>query len=106
MRTTSGPILSFEAAAALEKVGADIRTARLRRGESEQQAAIRAGVSRSTWRRLEAGDSTVSAGLLFEALSLYGFGRDLFELADPDSDEEGKARDAVRRPKKGRSQKW
>jgi len=98
-----GPTLSFPAAAALKALGENIRTARLRRGESETLAAERAGVSRQTWRRLEKGHPAVSVGLLFEAMTVYGFGDQLFALADPALDAEGIARDAARRPLRGRS---
>lgn len=98
-----GPTLSFLAAGALRTVGENIRTARLRRGESETLAAERAGVSRQTWRRLEKGHPAVSVGLLFEAMAVYGFGDQLFALADPALDAEGIARDAARRPLRGRA---
>ncbi|HLS50988.1 MAG TPA: helix-turn-helix transcriptional regulator [Burkholderiaceae bacterium] len=97
-----GPLLSFQSRQALKLVGKNLRTARLRRGESESLAAQRTGVSRHTWRRLEAGEPSVSLGLLFEALTIYGFTEQLFELANPDLDTEGKAHDAARRPKRGR----
>jgi len=43
----------------------------------------------------------VAIGLLFEAMVVYGFTEQLFELADPDLDVEGAARDAARRPRHG-----
>lgn len=98
-----GPILSFQSEQALKQLGLNIRTARLRRGESEALAAQRTGVSRHTWRRLEAGQPSVSLGLMFEAMTIYGFSSQLFELAHPDLDLEGQAQDAARRPKKGRT---
>ncbi len=98
-----GPILSFQSEQALKQFGLNIRSARLRRGESEALAAQRTGVSRQTWRRLEAGEPSVSMGLLFEAMTIYGFAEQLFELADPELDLEGQAQDAARRPKKGRT---
>lgn len=96
-----GPPVSFQAQEALRTLGRNIRTARLRRGESEQTAAARSRVSRQTWRRLEEGAPGVGQGLLFEALIVYGFTEQLLELADPDLDVEGAARDAARRPKRG-----
>lgn len=98
-----GPLLSFQSQQALKNLGANLQIARLRRGESESLAAQRTGVSRHTWRRLEAGEPSVSLGLMFEALVVYGFTEQLFQLADPDLDIEGKAQDAARRPKKGRT---
>lgn len=98
-----GPTLSFEGQSALRTLGERIRTARLRRGDSETLAATRAGVARDTWRRLEEGRPSVSAGLMIEALILYGFAEQVFELADPELDTVGIAMDAARRPKRGRS---
>lgn len=98
-----GPLLSFQSQQALELVGRNLRTARLRRGESEELAAQRTGVSRQTWRNLEAGSPSVSIGLFFEAMVIYGFAEQLFELADPEMDLDGQAQDAARRPRKGRT---
>jgi transcriptional regulator with XRE-family HTH domain len=92
---------SFDTAAALERVGENLRTARLRRSETEAMLAARIGVSRATIARLEKGDGGVSAALLFEALMQYGLGNPLFLLADPDHDDVGKRLDAVRRPTRG-----
>lgn len=99
------PVLSFQSAEALRLVGERIRTARLRRGESEAGMALRAGVSRDTWRRLEAGNPGVAIGLFFEAMYLLGFTEQLFELADPDLDAQGMAQDAARRPRRGRTRR-
>lgn len=99
----NGPILSFQSEQALRQFGENIKTARLRRGESEEMAAQRTGVSRQTWRRLEQGLPTVSMGLMFEAMTIYGFAEQLFYLADPDTDADGKAYDAARRLKRGKT---
>ncbi len=92
---------SFEAAEALARLGARIRTARLRRNETEATLASRMGVSRATINRLERGDGGVSLALAFEALLLYGFGDQVFALGDPDLDGVGKRLDAMRRPSRG-----
>lgn len=92
---------SFEAAEALARLGAHIRTARLRRNETETTLASRMGVSRATINRLERGDGGVSLALAFEALLLYGFGDQVFALGDPDRDGVGKRLDAMRRPTRG-----
>lgn len=101
--TSTRLVLSYQAESALKTVGSNIRTARLRRGESESMAAERLNVSRHTWRRLEAGSPAVSLGTFFQAMVTYGFSEQLYELADPDLDLEGKAQDAARRPMRGRS---
>lgn len=92
---------SFDAAEALIRLGANLRTARLRRAESESALAGRLGVSRATIGRLERGDGGVSLALAVEALLQYGFGDQLFLLADPDQDGVGKRLDAMRRPARG-----
>jgi len=97
-----GPLTSFPGEQALKRMGQNIRTARLRRGESEELAGQRTGVSRHTWRRLEQGSPKVALGVLVEALVAYGFSEQLFDLADPELDLEGQARDAARRPMRGR----
>ena len=59
--------------------------------------------SRQTWRGLEEGSPKVALGLFFEAMVIYGFGQQLFELAHPEDDANGIAMDAARRPLRGRS---
>lgn len=103
MSAPQGPTLSFQSKAALKSLGQNIRTARLRRGETEQGMAERAGVSRGTWRRLEAGSPKVSLGLFFEAMYLLNFTEQLFDLAHPELDEIGISADAARRPQRGSS---
>ncbi len=49
---------------ALQKMGADLAVARLRRKESLRTWAKRMGVTVSTLQRLEAGDPTVSIGIV------------------------------------------
>ena len=92
---------SFEAAEALARLGAHIRTARLRRNETEATLASRMGVSRATINRLERGDGGVSLALALEALLQYGFGDQVFALGNPDLDGVGKRLDAIRRPARG-----
>ena len=55
---------------ALQKLGADLAVARLRRKESLRTWAKRLGVTLSTLQRLEAGDPTVSIGIIASALWL------------------------------------
>ena len=55
-------------AAAIEKLGADLAMARLRRKESLKTWAKRMGVSVPTLQRLEAGDPSVGIGIIATAL--------------------------------------
>lgn len=72
--------------AAIEKLGADLAVARLRRKESLASWAKRMGVSISTLQRVEAGDPTISLGIVASALWLMGRDDALGELAAPAND--------------------
>lgn len=72
--------------AALEKLGADLAVARLRRKESLKTWAQRMGVTVPTLLRLEAGDPTVSVGILASALWLLQRDAELGQLAAPERD--------------------
>lgn len=72
--------------AALEKLGADLAVARLRRRESLKTWATRLGVTVPTLMRLEAGDPGVGIGILATALWLIGRDTELVQLAAPEHD--------------------
>jgi transcriptional regulator with XRE-family HTH domain len=72
--------------AALEQLGADLGVARLRRKESLKTWAKRMGVSVPTLLRLEAGEPSVSLGVLATALWLIGRDATLATLATPKED--------------------
>ena len=72
--------------AALEQLGADLAVARLRRKESLRTWAKRMGISVPTLLRLEAGEPTVSLGVLATALWLIGRDAALATLATPKDD--------------------
>ena len=72
--------------AALEKLGADLAVARLRRKESLKTWAKRLGVTVPTLLRLEAGDPGVGIGILATALWLVGRDAALADLAAPEHD--------------------
>ena len=74
-------------AAAIEKLGADLAVARLRRKESLKTWAKRMGVSVPTLLRLEAGDPSVGIGILATALWLIQRDGDLGNLAAPERDQ-------------------
>ena len=71
---------------ALERLGADLAVARLRRNESLKTWAGRMGVTVSTLQRLEAGDPGVGLGIVATALWLIGRDGALVELASPEKD--------------------
>lgn len=72
--------------AALQQLGADLAVARLRRKESLKTWAKRIGVSVPTLLRLEAGEPSVSLGVLATALWLVGRDGALATLATPRED--------------------
>ena len=72
--------------AAIEKLGADLAVARLRRKESLKTWAMRMGVSVPTLQRLESGDSAVSIGIVATALWLIQRDGELSHLAAPEQD--------------------
>jgi hypothetical protein len=74
-------------AASLEKLGADLAVARLRRKESLKTWAQRIGVSVPTLQRLEAGDPSVGIGIVATALWLIRRDGELGQLAAPEHDQ-------------------
>ncbi len=73
-------------AGAIEKLGADLAVARLRRKESLRSWAQRLGVTVSTLQRLEAGDPAVGIGIVATALWLIQRDGELRALAAPEHD--------------------
>ncbi len=78
--------LPAAAAEALRKLGADLATARKRRGQSLKNWAARIPVSVPTLMRMEKGDPAVSIGVYVTALWLAGRHAALGTLADPKED--------------------
>lgn len=74
-------------AAVIEKLGADLAVARLRRKESLKTWAKRMGISVPTLQRLEAGDPAVGIGIVATALWLIQRDSSLGNLAAPEHDQ-------------------
>ena len=74
-------------AGAIEKLGADLAVARLRRKESLRSWAQRLGITVSTLQRLEAGDPSVGIGIVASALWLIQRDGELGNLAAPEHDQ-------------------
>lgn len=72
--------------AAIEKLGADLAVARMRRKESLKSWAQRMGVTISTLQRLEAGDPGVGIGIVASALWLLQLDGELGRMASPEKD--------------------
>lgn len=88
---------------ALERLGHEVRSARLRRGITVADLAVRAGTSPSTVARLERGDPGVGIGMLADVLVVLGLVERLADLIDIRKDNLGLALDAERLPRRGRS---
>jgi len=73
-------------ASALQRLGADLAVARLRRKESLKTWAKRLGVTVPTLLRLESGDPSVSVGIVASALWLVGRDGEIAKLAAPEHD--------------------
>jgi transcriptional regulator with XRE-family HTH domain len=84
---------------ALNQLGHNIRTARLRRKLSREQLAERIGISRYVLADIEKGKPTTGIAAYLGALWALGLLRDMREVADPDRDEEGKILERSRSPK-------
>lgn len=82
---------------AVAKLGQDIATARVRRKLREEDLAMRAGITRTTLRRVEAGALGTGIGAYVAALWALGLHGDLAGVAAPDRDVEGQTLEAARR---------
>ncbi len=83
----------------LNRLGRNIRTARLRRKLSREELAERVGISRYVLADIEKGKPTTAIAAYLGALWALGLIQDMREVADPDRDEEGKILERARSPK-------
>ena len=97
---TSEPAAAVEAA--LERLGRNIRIARLRRRMPQAQLAERIGVSRFVVANMERGKAGTSVAAYVGALWALGLLEQLRPVADPAADAEGVALEHARRPKRAR----
>lgn len=88
---------------ALERLGQDIRGARLRRGIAVADLAARSGTSSSTVARLEKGDPGVGIGVLADVLVALGLVERLADLVDIRKDDLGLALTAEQSPRRGKT---
>ncbi|MEO4001958.1 helix-turn-helix transcriptional regulator [Mesorhizobium sp. CAU 1732] len=96
-------MVSPKAKPALERLGQDIRNARLRRGIAVADLAVRAGTSPSSIARLERGDPGVAIGTLADVLVVLGLLERLADLIDIRKDDLGLALTTEHGPRRGRS---
>lgn len=79
----------YEVEAALKRLGADLRTARLRRNVTLAEVAERVGASREVIAEAEHGKPTTSGAVYAALFWAYGLTDRLAGSADPASDAEG-----------------
>ena len=87
---------------ALERLGRNVRTARLRRKLPQEDLARRIGVSRFVVADIERGKPTTGIAAYLGALWALGLLTHMRGVADPDLDEEGKTLERARSPRTAR----
>lgn len=102
MRSAVLDILPAPVKRSLVKLGADLGTARRKRGLTVAAVAERMGVSKGTYLRVEKGDPSVMLGVYAMALFVLGFGDALRDLVDAGKDDVGLMLDEERLPKRVR----
>lgn len=90
---------------ALIRLGRNIRIARLRRRLTGENLAERIGISRKVLAQIEKGKPTTAIAAYLGALWALGFLKQLKDVADPDSDEEGKISRTGKKPEGGTEKK-
>lgn len=91
-----------EVASAVQRLGENVRLARVRRRLSQEELAQACGITRKTLYALEKGASGASIATAFTVLWKLGLLGTAVALADPDADEHGKILEAARRPRRVR----
>ena len=94
----------FDVLVLSEKMGSSLKTARLRRGMTQNEAALRAGVGRELVLRAEKG-KPVSSRSLFSLLWLYGLLNQMVSSVSDDKDIAGIAREKNLLPTRARKRK-
>ena len=97
-RTTITTCPPAEVEDILQRLGSNLRTARLRRRLRIQDIADRLGTSRFTVANVEMGKPGASGAAYFGVLWALGLLDDAAHLADPDRDEEGRILESARLP--------
>src|SRR5437762_9774733 len=87
MKVTQSALLSSSQAAEAKKLGAALARLRIARGMKQDQAALRAGLSRNTAYRLEKGDPGIAMGQILRYLDAIVPGKTLLELLSERSEE-------------------
>ncbi len=80
MKVTQSALLSSSQAAEAKKLGAALARLRIARGMKQDQAALRAGLSRNTAYRLEKGDPGIAMGQVLRYLEAIVPGKTLLDF--------------------------
>lgn len=80
MKVTQAAVLTPNMASEARKLGARVARLRIARGMKQDQAALRAGLSRNTAYRLEKGDPGVALGQILRYLDAIVPGKTLLDL--------------------------
>src|SRR5436305_6498634 len=80
MKVTQTALLSSSLTAEAKKLGAALARLRIARGMKQDQAALRAGLSRNTAYRLEKGDPEIAMGEILRYLNAIVPDKTLLEL--------------------------
>ena len=102
MKKSSSRFLMFGVEELLQQVGQNIKTARIRRNLTILELANRVHVDERTISRLEKGDPSINFKNLVTVLMVLGLEDSVFDLADPNADELGRALELQKYPKRVR----
>ncbi|MFA1621716.1 helix-turn-helix transcriptional regulator [Rhizobium mongolense] len=86
----------------LNVLGANLKTARLRRNLTLQEVAEKIGVIRRVVSDAEKGKPSTSIAVYVALLWAYGLTEQLTQVGDPETDQEGKALERARTPQRAR----
>jgi transcriptional regulator with XRE-family HTH domain len=95
----------YDVQRAVKKLGADLRTARLRRNLTAAEVAQRIGTSRFAVADAERGKPSTSVAVYVALLWVYGLADRLADVADPGADAEGARLALLRTPLRARHRK-
>jgi len=92
----------FPVEQALKRLGANLRTARVRRNLTIEEAATRIGTGPRAVMDAEKGKASTGIAVYSALLWLYDLLQPLEEIADPSKDKEGLSLEAAKRPTRAR----
>lgn len=99
MIATTAPL---DVVSAAQRVGENIRLARIRRRLTQEELAQACGITRKTLYALEKGTPSATIATAFTVLWKLGLLNTAAALANPETDEHGRILEAARRPKRVR----